>query len=62
MIEGSVSQQEEIEEVEDDSTSIQVKNNDKGKAKDDENPATYKPRAPFLTAFEIGRERKRQHI
>ena len=62
MAEGSVGQQEEIEEVEDDSTSIQVKNNDKGKTKDDENPATYKPRAPFPTALEVGRERKRQHI
>ena len=62
MAEGSIGQQEEIEEVEDDSTPIQVKNNDKGKAKDDENPATYKPRAPFPTALEVGRERKRQHI
>ena len=62
MAEGSVGQQEEIEEVEDDSTSIQVKNNDKGKAKDDENPVTYKPRAPFPIALEKGKERKRQHI
>ena len=62
MAEGSVRRPEEIEEVEDDSTSIQVKNNDKGKAKDDENLATYKPRAPFPTALDKGKERKRQHI
>ena len=60
MAKGSVGQQEEIEEVEDDSTSIQVKNNDKGKAKDDENLATYKPWAPFPIALEVSRERKRQ--
>ena len=58
MIEGSDSQQEEIEEVEDDSTPIQVKNNDKEKAKDDENSATYKSRAPFPTVLEVGREQK----
>ena len=39
-----------------------MKNDDKGKAKDDENPATYKLRAPFPTALEVGRERTRQHI
>ena len=52
----------EIEEVEDGSTPIPMQNNDKGKAKDDENSATYKPRAPFSTTLEVGRERKRQHI
>ena len=62
MAEVSLGQQEEIEEVEDDSTPIQVKNSDKEKAKDDENPATYKLRAPFPTALEKGKERKRQHI
>ena len=62
MIEGFVRQQEKIEEVEDDSTPILVQNNDKEKVKDDENPATYKPRAPFPTTLEKGKERKRQHI
>ena len=62
MAESSSSQQQEEEEFKDDLTLIQVQNNDKGKAKDDEDPATYKPRAPFPTALEVGRERKRQHI
>ena len=52
----------EVEEIEENSIPNKLQENDKGKAKVEDNPTMYKPKAPFPTALEVEKERKRQYI
>ena len=52
-------QQKEVEEIEENSILNKLQQNDKEKAKVEDNPTMYKPKAPFPTALEVGKERKK---
>ena len=49
----------EVEEIEENSIPNKLQENDKGKEKVEDNPTMYKPKAPFPTALDVWKERKR---
>ena len=62
LIETSSNQHKDVEEIEENPIPNKMQENDKGKAKVEDNPNMYKPKDPFPTALEVGKERKRQYI
>ena len=49
----------EVEEIEENPIPNKLQENNKGKAKVEDTPTLYKPKVPFPTALEVGKERKK---